>query len=64
MPDSIPVSIIGTVPVIVFQNTATGNEGCWVCDSLDGVSQSLAKLATLPYITNVRVHHACAKRSD
>lgn len=61
--DSIPVSIIGTVPVIVFQNTATGHEACWVCDSLDGVKQSVAELQAMPHITNVRVHHACAKRS-
>jgi len=62
--DSIPVSVIGTVPVIVFQNTATGNEGCWVCDGLDGVAQALTKLRAMPHVTHVRVHHACAKRTE
>lgn len=57
------VSMVGTLPVVMFRNTSTNSNEAWVCETAERAREAVAELEALPHITDVRAVDATVKEA-
>lgn len=58
------VSALGTLPVVMFTNTGTGNSReAWVCETAQVARERMAELEAMPHIADVCLVDATVKEA-